>query len=244
MILAAGLGTRLKPLTDTMPKALVPVGGTPLLDLNIHRLMDQGYDRFVVNIHHFAQQIIDHVAQQDYAPMVQFSDETVELLETGGGLKKAQHLFHDDAPILIHNVDILDNVDYDWFSRQHLPEEDAVLLVSKRQTKRYLLFDENDRMCGWTNKATGEIKPDAEKLVGKQLNELAFGGLHVISPSIFPHLERFRRAQGDKFSIIPFYIDECKHHLIHGYHPVTDYQWLDVGKPETLLQAQQLLGND
>ena len=158
MILAAGLGTRLKPLTDTMPKALVPVGGTPLLDLNIHRLMDQGYDRFVVNIHHFAQQIIDHVAQQDYAPMVQFSDETAELLETGGGLKKAQHLFHDDAPILIHNVDILDNVDYDWFSRQHLPEEDAVLLVSKRQTKRYLLFDNAMRLMGWMNRETGEVK--------------------------------------------------------------------------------------
>ena len=158
MILAAGLGTRLKPLTDTMPKALVPVGGTPLLDLNIHRLMDQGYDRFVVNIHHFAQQIIDHVALQDYAPMVQFSDETAELLETGGGLKKAQHLFHDDAPILIHNVDILDNVDYDWFSRQHLPEEDAVLLVSKRQTKRYLLFDNAMRLMGWMNRETGEVK--------------------------------------------------------------------------------------
>ena len=103
MILAAGLGTRLKPLTDTMPKALVPVNGTPLLDLNIRRLMEQGYDRFVVNIHHFAQQIIDHVRQQDYAPLVHFSDETEQLLETGGGLKKAQGLFRDDQPILIYS---------------------------------------------------------------------------------------------------------------------------------------------
>ena len=108
MILAAGLGTRLKPLTDTMPKALVPVGGTPLLDINIRRLQSQGYDRFVVNIHHFAQQIVDHVAQQDYASLVHFSDETEQLLETGGGLKKAQSLFRDTEPILIHNVDILD----------------------------------------------------------------------------------------------------------------------------------------
>ena len=100
MILAAGLGTRLKPLTDTMPKALVPIGGTPLLDINIRRLQSQGYDRFVVNIHHFAQQIIDHVRQQDYAPLVHFSDETAQLLETGGGLKKAQGLFRDDQPIL------------------------------------------------------------------------------------------------------------------------------------------------
>ena len=142
MILAAGLGTRLKPLTDTMPKALVPVGGKPLLDLNIRKLLAQGYDRFVVNVHHFAQQIIDHVAQQDYAPLVHFSDESEQLLETGGGLKKAQLLFDDQQPILIHNVDILDNIDYDWFARQHQEEEDAVLLVSRRKTKRYLLFDD------------------------------------------------------------------------------------------------------
>ena len=149
MIFAAGLGTRLKPLTDTMPKALVPVGGRPLLDLIINRLREQGYDRFVVNIHHFAQMIKDHVAQQDYAPLVQFSDESDQLLETGGGLKKAAPLFNDDEPILIHNVDILDNVDFGWFSRQHLPEEDAVLLVSKRKTKRYLLFDNAMRLMGW-----------------------------------------------------------------------------------------------
>lgn len=158
MILAAGLGTRLKPLTDTMPKALVPVGGTPLLDINIRRLQAQGYDRFVVNVHHFAQQILDHVAQQDYAPLVHFSDETAQLLETGGGLKKAQGLFRDDEPILIHNVDILDNVDYAWFSRQHRDDEDAVLLVSRRKTKRYLLFDNAMRLLGWKNIETGEVK--------------------------------------------------------------------------------------
>ena len=151
MILAAGLGTRLKPLTDTMPKALVPVNGTPLLDINIRRLMAQGYDRFVVNIHHFAQQIIDYVGQQDYAPLVRFSDETEQLLETGGGLKKAAPLFLDDQPILIHNVDILDNVDYEWLSHQHQADEDAVLLVSRRRTKRYLLFDNAMRLMGWKN---------------------------------------------------------------------------------------------
>ena len=158
MIFAAGLGTRLKPLTDTMPKALVPVGGRPLLDIIINRLREQGYDRFIVNIHHFAQMIKDHVAQQDYAPLVQFSDESDQLLETGGGLKKAAPLFNDDEPILIHNVDILDNVDFGWFSRQHLPEEDAVLLVSKRKTKRYLLFDNAMRLKGWINNETGEIR--------------------------------------------------------------------------------------
>ena len=158
MILAAGLGTRLKPLTDTMPKALVPVGGKPLLEWNIRKLMAQGYDHFVINIHHFAQQIVDYVGQQDYAPLVRFSDETDGLLETGGGLKKAETLFADESPILIHNVDILDNVDYDWFARQHQSDEDAVLLVSQRKTKRYLLFDNGMRLMGWKNIETGEVK--------------------------------------------------------------------------------------
>ena len=163
MILAAGLGTRLRPLTDTMPKALVPVGGTPLLDINIRKLQSQGYDRFVVNVHHFAQQIIDHIQVRwcggtSVPPTILISDETDALLETGGGLKKAQDLFRPDEPILIHNVDILDNVDYAWFARQHQPDEDAVLLVSRRQTQRYLLFDNAMRLMGWINRETGEIK--------------------------------------------------------------------------------------
>ena len=157
MILAAGLGTRLKPLTDTMPKALVPVAGVPLIDHTIQRLIGFGYEHFVVNVHHFAQQIVDHVAMQDYGRMVRFSDETTQLLETGGGLKKAAPLFDDDEPILIHNVDILDNVDYDWLSRQHQEDEGAVLLVSRRQTKRYLLFDNAMRLMGWKNVETCEV---------------------------------------------------------------------------------------
>ena len=160
MIFAAGLGTRLKPLTDTMPKALVPVAGRPLLDINIERLRQQGYNRFVVNVHHFAQQIVDHIATH-YAepqPHILISDESEKLLDTGGGLKKAAPLFSDDEPVLIHNVDILDNVDYEWFSRQHQPDEDAVLLVSRRKTKRYLLFDNSMRLMGWINTETGEVK--------------------------------------------------------------------------------------
>ena len=234
MILAAGLGTRLKPLTDTMPKALVPVGGTPLLDLNIHRLMDQGYDRFVVNIHHFAQQIIDHVAQQDYAPMVQFSDET---------------------------ADILDNVDYDWFSRQHLPEEDAVLLVSKRQTKRYLLFDNAMRLMGWMNRETGEVKSpfpwlrESELTIDDdlqvkerstsnvqrssfnvQLHAFAFSGIHSFSPRLFPLMERFP----ERFPIIDFYLSTCHRAHIVGLVK-DDLRLMDVGKIETLDQAENFI---
>ena len=243
MILAAGLGTRLKPLTDTMPKALVPVGGTPLLDINIRKLQSQGYDRFVVNIHHFAQQTRDHVAQQDYASLVHFSDETAALLETGGGLKKAQQLFRDDEPILIHNVDILDNVDYDWFARQHQADEDAVLLVSKRQTKRYLLFDNAMHLMGWKNIETGEIKSPYEYVRrtglsqhGEALNMFAFSGIHSFSPRLFPLMDRFP----DKFGIIDFYLSVCHRSRIVGLVK-DDLRLMDVGKLDTLDQAENFI---
>ena len=255
MIFAAGLGTRLKPLTDTMPKALVPVGGTPLLDIIINRLREQGYDRFIVNIHHFSQMIIDYVAQQDYAPLVHFCDESDELLETGGGLKKAALLFDDQEPILIHNVDILDNVDFGWFSRQHLPDEDAVLLVSKRKTKRYLLFDNAMRLKGWINNETGEIRSpfpwlrnmeltiDDDLQVISHLSPLtsplyafAFSGIHSFSPRLFSLMEQFP----ERFPIIDFYLSVCHRSKIVGLVK-DDLRLMDVGKIETLDQAEQFL---
>ena len=258
MILAAGLGTRLKPLTDTMPKALVPVGGTPLLDRNIRRLMDFGYTRFVVNVHHFAQQILDYVAQQDYAPLVRFSDETEQLLETGGGLKHAQDLFDPDEPILIHNVDILDNVDFDWFRRQHQPDEDAVLLVSRRNSKRYLLFDSAMRLMGWKNIETGEVKSpfqwlrEADFAIGDNLKVVplaarpsslisnlyafAFSGIHSFSPRLFSLMERFP----DRFSVIDFYLSTCHRAHIVGLVK-NDLRVLDVGKLDSLEHAEEFL---
>ncbi len=243
MILAAGLGTRLKPLTDTMPKALVPVGGKPLLEHNMRKLRNQGYDHFVINVHHFAQQIIDYVKQQDYAPLVQFSDEKEQLLETGGGLKKAQSMFSDESPILIHNVDILDNVDYDWFARQHEADEDAVLLVSKRQTKRYLLFDNAMRLMGWKNIETGEVKSPYEYVRrtglsqhGEPLNMFAFSGIHSFSPRLFPLMERFP----DKFGIIDFYLSVCHRAKIVGLVK-DDLKMLDVGKLDSLEQAEEFV---
>ena len=240
MIFAAGLGTRLKPLTDTMPKALVPVGGRPLLDINIRRLMAQGYDRFVVTLHHFAQQIVDYVNEQDYAPLVHFSDESAQLLETGGGLKKAAPLFRDDQPILIHNVDILDNVNYDWFARQHQTDEDAVLLVSRRKTKRYLLFDNAMHLMGWKNIETGEIKSPYEYVRrtglsqhGEELNMFAFSGIHSFSPRLFSLMERFP----DRFPIIDFYLSVCHRAPIVGLVK-DDLRLMDVGKLETLDQAE------
>jgi len=266
MILAAGLGTRLKPLTDTMPKALVTVGGKPLLDIQIDKLQQAGYDRFVVNVHHFAQQIVDHVNERKEKILI--SDETSELLETGGGLKKAQGLFRDDEPILIHNVDILDNVDYEWFRRQHQDDEDAVLLVSRRKTKRYLLFDSAMRLMGWKNIETGEVKSpfpwlrEAEITIDDNLQvtlhtysslssgegrgevsplhsslyAFAFSGIHSFSPRLFPLMDRFP----DRFPIIDFYLSVCHRSRIVGLVK-NDLKVLDVGKLDSLEQAEQFV---
>ena len=226
-----------------MPKALVPVNGTPLIDWVVSRLLAADYTRFVVNVHHFAQQIKDYVATRDYASMVRFSDETTQLLETGGGLKKAAPLFDDSEPILIHNVDILDNVDYDWLSSQHLPGEDAVLLVSPRKTKRYLLFDNSMRLMGWKNVETGEIKSPYEYVRrtglsqhGEPFCEFAFSGIHSFSPRLFALMERFP----ERFPIIDFYLSVCHRSRIVGLVK-PDLRLLDVGKLDTLEQARQFL---
>jgi NDP-sugar pyrophosphorylase family protein len=259
MIFAAGLGTRLKPLTDTKPKALVPVGGRPLIDIVVSRLMAADYQHFVINVHHFPDQIRSHVAMSDYASMVTFSDESDQLLETGGGLKRAAPLFSDDEPILIHNVDILDNVDYGWFARQHLADEDVVLLVSRRKTKRYLLFNNAMRLMGWINVETGEVKSpfpwlresdvtlddhlqvqvanrSASPALNGQLFAYAFSGIHSFSPRLFPLMERFP----ERFPIIDFYLSVCHRARIVGVVK-NDLRLLDVGKLDTLDQAERFL---
>ena len=255
MIFAAGLGTRLKPLTDTKPKALIPVGGEPLIGRTIGRLMAFGYSDFVVNVHHFAKDIEAYVSMQDYGRFVRFSDETDKLLETGGGLKKAASMFDPAAPILIHNVDILDNVDYDWFARQHQDDEDAVLLVSRRQTKRYLLFDNGMRLMGWINKETGEIRSPFSWLrnmkltIGDDLQVIshlspltthlyafAFSGIHSFSPRLFPLMDRFP----DKFSIIDFYLSVCHRSHIVGLVK-NDLEMIDVGKLDSLQAAEEFV---
>ena len=251
MIFAAGLGTRLKPLTDMKPKALIPVGGETLLGRTIGRLMTFGYQDFVVNVHHFAKDIEAFVAGQDYARFVRFSDETEMLLETGGGLKKAAPLFDPNEPILIHNVDILDNVDYNWFANQHQADEDAVLLVSRRQTKRYLLFDNGMRLMGWINKETGEVKSpypwlrEAELTIDNSLQvtsltsklyAFAFSGIHSFSPRLFPLMDRFP----DKFSIIDFYLSVCHRSRIVGLVK-DDLKMIDVGKLDSLSEAEKFI---
>lgn len=240
MIFAAGLGTRLKPLTDTMPKALVPVGGKPLLEILVRKLIAAGITDVVINVHHFADQIIRFVeANRSFGIRIAFSNETGTLLETGGGIKKAVPLLSGDAPegehFLVHNVDILSNVDLrDFCSRGR--DDAALLLVSERKTKRYLLFDEADRLVGWTNVETGEVKSPYPDLDAARCRKYAFAGVHLFSPRLF----RYFDAWPDKFSVIDFYLSVCDKETIRAY-PCDGLKLMDVGKAETLGQAEEFL---
>lgn len=277
MIFAAGLGTRLKPLTDKKPKALVEVGGEPLLKHVILRLKNAGFTRTVVNVHHFSRQIIDYLkANEDFGLEIVVSDESVELLDTGGGMKKAAPLFDADSQILIHNVDILSNVDLERFYTEAPKmhnygsgdwlDASATLLVNWRKTSRYLLFDEQMRLVGWTNIETGEVKspfkwlrefakehpeefttlPDhhehievRHRLLGYGrmiLKAYAFSGIHCFSPSLFPRMADLPA----RFPIMDFYLANCDSAPIKGY--VADgMKMLDVGKLDTLQEAEHFI---
>ena len=252
MIFAAGLGTRLKPLTDRIPKALVSVGGEPLLKRVIFQLKDAGFTRIVVNVHHFSNQIIEYLnANDNFGMDIRISDETEKLLETGGGIKKAWPLFDQTEPILIHNVDILSNVDLRKFYQMETKDlasassekQDeaplaARLLVSERKTKRYLLFDDTMRLVGWTNIETGEVKSPYRDLDPKKYKMYAFSGIHMVAPSLFPLME----DEPDKFPIMDFYLRHCDKVRIEGYVK-NDLKLMDVGKQETLKEAEQFLQN-
>lgn len=237
MIFAAGLGTRLKPITDRMPKALVPVGGQPLLWHVIQKLRAAGFERIVINVHHFADQIIDYIeANQNFGLDIRISDERVTLLDTGGGIKHALPLFDPSMPILIHNVDILSNVDLAALYHATLQSQaDALLLVSQRQTKRYLLFADDDRLCGWTNIETGEVK-GSPSTIHYPLKQLAFSGIHVLSPSTFSLFEQMP----DRFSIIDFYLQYASQCFFKG-KAQENLRLLDVGKLDSLEQAEEFL---
>lgn len=239
MIFAAGLGTRLRPLTNTRPKALIEVAGKPLLEHVIEKLKQAGFDDITINVHHFADMIIDYVrAHQNFGVNIQFSDERNKLLNTGGGIKKAASLIWksgETEPVLIHNVDILSNADLRSFYEIH-QNDDAALLVSKRETQRYLLFNKENRLVGWTNLATGEIKSPFPDLNPDDCQKFAFSGIHLFSPSLIKEMNQF----GDIFSIIDFYLAVCKDYHIFGY-PQNDLKLLDVGKLKTLEESGTFL---
>ncbi|MBO4435000.1 MAG: nucleotidyltransferase family protein [Bacteroidales bacterium] len=238
MIFAAGLGTRLKPLTDTMPKALVPVAGKPLLAHVLEKLVGAGYDDITVNVHHFPDQIIKYLADNDFGAHISISDERDLLRETGGGIKFARPLLEGSEPFLVHNVDILSDLDLEWFRSQHRPDALATLLVSERKTQRYLLFDSDGCLAGWTNIATGEVRSPRGSIDPANYRMLAFSGIHCISQGIFDAFTRY--GFGNRFSIMDFYLTACADYPIRAAVP-TALRLLDVGKLDTLTEAESFL---
>ena len=227
MIFAAGMGTRLKPMTDTMPKALVPVEGKPLLRYVIEKLAKSGFDELVINVHHFGDQIIDYLARNhNFGLHIEVSDERGNLLDTGGGIKKAAHFFDDGKPFLVHNVDIFSSADLAGLYQYHLDHHaDVTLLSSPRTTTRYLLFDEEERLNGWINTQTGETKSPYPDFKPSRFHQLAFSGIHVISPSVFPLMDSFP----EKFPIMDFYLRMADRLRIVAC-PDAHLELLDVGK--------------
>lgn len=243
MIFAAGLGSRLKPLTDTMPKALVPVGGRPMLEHVILKLKAAGFTEIVINIHHFGEQILDFLkANQNFGVTIRISDETACLLDTGGGIKKARTFFETSGePFLVHNVDILSDIDLKELYDYHLQNNQvATLLASKRATARYLLFDAEKHLSGWINKETGQVKPEGFCYDEALYQEYAFSGIHVLSPSVFQWMDA-PRWEG-KFSIMDFYLATCREACYGGFL-AERLELIDIGKPETLLRAEDFIRN-
>lgn len=241
MIFAAGLGSRLKPLTDTMPKALVPIAGRPMLEHVILKLKASGFTEIVINIHHFGEQILDFLKMNDnFGLTICISDERDLLLDTGGGVKKARTFFENsDEPFLVHNVDILSDTDLNKLYNYHLQHGgEATLLVSRRTTSRYLLFDSEKKLCGWINKDTGQVKPEGFRHDELFYQEYAFSGIHVLSPTIFRWMDA-PRWEG-KFSIMDFYLTTCQQTDFLGFL-AEKLQLIDIGKPETLVKAEEFV---
>lgn len=237
MIFAAGLGTRLQPITNTVPKALVEIDGMPLLERCIRKLISYGCSRIVVNVHHLAEQIIQFLNTKDFDVEILISDERGQLLDTGGGLKKAEILFTKKEPILIHNADVLSYIDLREMYNTHCSSGAvATLAVADRNTSRYFLFDDSDHLVGWNNNNTSEILW-AKKTELSQTAALAFSGIHIINPEVFNLLPPI-----GVYSIVPQYINMAMNFRIKAFrHPAN--QWLDVGKLETIAKAHDFVNN-
>jgi NDP-sugar pyrophosphorylase family protein len=236
MVLAAGLGTRLRPLTNDRPKALVEIGGRTLLEITLARLRDFGIRDVIINVHHYADMVIDLLkAAGNFGMRIEFSREEI-LLDTGGGLKKAAWFLGDSGtkeedPFILHNVDVISNIDLQRVVESHIQTKAlATLAVQERKSSRYLLFDEEGQLCG--RRLVKEEKTEVVRSP-QQMTELAFSGIHVISPRIFPML-----TEEGIFSIIPAYLRlAAQGEKIQAFR-ADEYYWRDLGKPENIRQAE------
>lgn len=250
MIFAAGLGTRLKPITDTLPKALVPVGGKPLIEHVARKLRNSGIDEAVVNVHHFANKVEAWTEEQDIMKM-EVSDERKMLLETGGAVLHARRYLEGCGHFLIHNVDIMSNADLKWFETQVREEALATLMVSDRPTKRFLLFrPDSMRLVGWHNTDTGEYSlADRSLKVGDCL-AYGFSGIHVMSDKVFGMMDEYVAERGlavdpeagVRFPIMSFYLWAALKMPVYGV-VAENLDFLDVGKLDTLAQAEEMFKN-
>ena len=245
MILAAGLGTRLKALTQDKPKALVELNGKPLLQHCIENLIANGFYHIVINVHHFGEQIIDFINQHQFDAVIQISDERNLLMDTGGGIVKATPLFKDSKAVLVHNVDIISNVNLQDMSQQFLnSKDDAWLLTQDRETNRKLLFDDENQLVGWMNKSEEKFKwvhnesalRQAQGPQSYNYNEMAFSGLHLFRSDLFANFEY--KPQ----SVIDLYLNLAKNNRIISKTIQPNY-WFDLGKPEQLQAAENYLNN-
>jgi NDP-sugar pyrophosphorylase family protein len=231
MILAAGLGTRLQPLTENLPKALVKIRDKTLLEIAINNLVKNGIDKIITNVHHFAEQVINFIEQNNFGADITISDERDKLLDTGGGLKKASQFFNDGKPFLLYNVDIISNLNLQSLYQASLKSNSiATLTVRKRESSRYLLFNSENILCGWKNTKTGELISTSSI---DMLDEFAFSGIHIINPEIFSLM-----PDDDVFSMIDLYLDIMIDNKIIA-HIDNDSFWLDVGTTESLKIAEE-----
>jgi NDP-sugar pyrophosphorylase family protein len=235
MILAAGLGTRLKPLTDSVPKAMVTIAGNPLLFYTIQKLLTIGVKEIIINVHHFQEKIIEYVREnKDFGISISFSKEET-LLDTGGGLKNVSSFFDDGRPFILHNVDVFSEIDLESMLAYHQHKKSlATLAVRKRKTSRYFLFNQEHHLVGWQSLDTGEKK--IVRHLSQTPENLSFMGIHVISPEIFPFL-----PDNPVFSIIKAYLDLAQlGQKIVGYRNDVDF-WIDLGKKEHFKIAEEFL---
>lgn len=240
LIFAAGLGTRLRPITNSIPKALVPVGGVPMLERVIRKIAAAGIDDFVVNAFHFKEKIIDFLACNDLGVRVRVSiEDGAEPLETGGGIRHAAPLLSTcsgDGRFLVHNADILSNLDISWFISQVRPDALSTLLVNRLEADRYLLFDDDMRLVGWTNVRTGEVSSPFPDFDSSKYHRYSFSGVHVISERIFPLMADWP----ERFGIIDFYLAAAAVHPIYGV-VAENLHLIDIGSPEKLAEAENFI---